>query len=195
MLEWICETAKQRIVRGRVVLLENGSTSRAFNLDCFESLVGLPDGLTTDEFEYMKGDQCMLGQHDWESGEPMRGRTLWGTNAEFIKEEVGALCSGDHAHQQIMGSNAFGLRSVQRATWNEEMCAKILRGIVKESRSRCSATAFPAAIQEEINEERGPLDDTDQEDEPEVPAEAEGAGTVAGPLDRGEVRERPTRQC
>ena len=92
MLKWLCSIAKKRIARGRLVLMENGQTSRAWNLKCFEELEGLLDGLQSDaSFEYGIGDQCLLGQHDRESGEPMRGRTKWGTNGEILKQNINPM--------------------------------------------------------------------------------------------------------
>ena len=53
MLKWLCNVAKKRVAKGRLVIVENGQTSRAYNLSCFQELEGLPDGLQPDEeFEY-----------------------------------------------------------------------------------------------------------------------------------------------
>jgi len=154
----LCSIAKKRIARGRLVLMENGQTSRAWNLKCFEELEGLLDGLQSDaSFEYGIGDQCLLGQHDRESGEPMRGRTKWGTNGEILRSRISIRC-GSNEHQQIMGSNQFGLRSIQKATWPEEMCAVILEAIVEELDHRTCCIAFPAEIAQEEAEELGTLD-------------------------------------
>ena len=158
MLKWLCSIAKKRIARGRLVLMENGQTSRAWNLKCFEELEGLLDGLQPEaSFEYGIGDQCLLGQHDRESGEPMRGRTKWGTNGEILRSRISIRC-GSNEHQQIMGSNQFGLRSIQKATWPEEMCAVILEAIVEELDHRTCCIAFPAEIAQEEAEELGTLD-------------------------------------
>ena len=89
---------------------------------------------------------------------PFRARTCWGTNADAIKAKLGTTCSGGHEHQQVMGSNAYGPRSVQKATRPEPMCKIILKTIVDEMENRSNVYAFPAATIEEEREERGALD-------------------------------------
>ena len=76
MLLWIAEKVRDRVRRGRLALVENPEKSRALQLECFTELEGLEDGLIEDAyFRFVVGDQCMLGQHDRESGLPFRGRT------------------------------------------------------------------------------------------------------------------------
>ena len=142
MLKWMAQKARERTRRGRVALLENPSTSRAYALDFLEELEGTEDGLMDAFFEYVIGDQCLLGQHDRESGMPMRGRTKWGTNAFHLKQMLSAVCEGGHEHQQIMGSNCFGPRSQQKAEWPLEMCRHILRAIIKELKLRTVQRLF-----------------------------------------------------
>ena len=158
MLSWVGRISKRRIEMGRVVLLENGQTSRALKLEELASLEGTPDGLVDTEFEWVVGDQCLMGQADRESGMPFRARTCWGTNADAVKTKLGKLCSGEHEHQQVMGSNAHGPRSVQKATWPEPMCKIILKTIIEEMEARSNIYALPAATIEEEREERGALD-------------------------------------
>ena len=79
MLKWMVNLAKGRIGKGRIVLLDNGWTSEALNLPEIRSLEECTDGLTGEPFEIVRGDQCMLGQHDWESKMPVRARTAWGS--------------------------------------------------------------------------------------------------------------------
>ena len=117
------------------MLLENGQTGRAYKLQPLADLQDTPDGLMDTQFDYVVGDQCLLGQHDRETGDLFRARTLWGTNGEHLKHDLGQLCDGTRHgtyHQQVMGSNSFGLRSVQKAIWPEGMCKKILKSILKE---------------------------------------------------------------
>ena len=52
--EWMADLARKRIERGRVVLVENGWTSDALELDCIASLEGCRDGLTGDPFEFVR---------------------------------------------------------------------------------------------------------------------------------------------
>ena len=65
MIEWIAKKVKDRITRGRIAVLENPATSRAYKLESLADLDGIEDGLLDDTyFDYVIGDQCMLGQHD-----------------------------------------------------------------------------------------------------------------------------------
>ena len=64
MLKWIAKIARRRVEKGRLVLLENGQTSRAYKLEPLADLEGMPDGLMDTQFDYVVGDQCLLGQHD-----------------------------------------------------------------------------------------------------------------------------------
>ena len=141
----MARTARDRVRKGRIALLENPHTSRAYHLDFLEDLDGVEDGLVYDTFfEYVVGDQCMLGQHDCESGEPFRGRTKWGTNSSRLKWTVGQYCDEQHSHQQVMGSNKYGPRSIQKSEWPVPMCRRLLRAIVLELQDRTAAIAYPA---------------------------------------------------
>ena len=162
MLRWVARRARDRVRLGRIALIENPATSRALKLDFLEELDGLDDGLVAEAlFEYVIGDRCMLGQRDRETGEPLRGRTKWGTNSSRLKHILSTMCDGGHSHQQIMGSNRFGARSAQKAEWPLEMCRHILKGIVAELQDRIAMRAFPAEMSREAAEESGPLDDGD----------------------------------
>ena len=87
----------------------------------------------------------------------MRGRTRWGTNGNLIRHAIAVKCGGGE-HQQVIGSNKFGMRSIQKATWPNEMCAKILKAIIEELEHRSCYLAFPAEIVQEEAEELCTLD-------------------------------------
>ena len=162
MLQWIARRAADRVKKGRIALIENPAKSRALKLDFLNDLDGLEDGMLAEAlFEYVIGDQCMLGQYARESGELMQGRTKWGTNSERLKSTLATQCDKSHGHQQIMGSNKFGARSAQKAEWPIEMCRHILTGIVEELYDRIASTAYPAEMISEAAEELGPLDNGD----------------------------------
>ena len=79
MLKWVAETAGKRIVRGRIVLLENGCKSEALRLPCFQKVIDMTDSVGSETFQWTRGDQCMLGQKDVDSGLPFHASTVWGT--------------------------------------------------------------------------------------------------------------------
>ena len=65
MLKWVAGLGRDRIKRGRIVLLEQGAMCKSLGLDDLAALDGLQDGVFPDaEFQYVRGDQCMLGQAD-----------------------------------------------------------------------------------------------------------------------------------
>ena len=90
-----------------------------------------------------------------------RGPKKWGANSARLEQTYSETCSKDHPHQQVMGSNSYGTRSIQKAVWPEDMCAKILRAIARELGDRVSMSACPAAVAAEEAEETGPLDADD----------------------------------
>ena len=87
----------------------------------------------------------------------MRGRTQYGTNGNLLRYAVSQTC-GATEHQQVIGSNKYGPRSIQKATWPKEMCKNVLRGITDELEHRSCYIAFPAETSMEEAEEQGTLD-------------------------------------
>ena len=159
MLKWVADVAAGRVQKGRIALLENGLTSSALDLSYFQRLEGLEDGIVPGAtFEFVSGDQCMVGQHDRQSGLPYRGATAWGTNSDRLKDALGMQCDGTHPHQAIRGTNIFGDRSKQKAEWPKEMCQVILKAVLKEHDDRTCYVAFAAEGAEEIADEMGPID-------------------------------------
>ena len=54
MRQWMAQKARGLICRGRIALLENLATSRAYRLDFLEDLDGIEDGLLADAlFEFI----------------------------------------------------------------------------------------------------------------------------------------------
>ena len=87
-----------------------------------------------------------------------RGDCL-GTNCTTIKEALARLCSApEEEHQPIQGSNEYGKRSVQKASWTQETCDRILLAPEKEAYHRTSLVAFPAEMAIERATEERPLD-------------------------------------
>ena len=69
-----------------------------------EDLIDTPDGLLEDEsFQWSRGDQCVLGLEDKDSGLPYMASTAWGTNSGHIREALSVECDERHEHQ---GGNA-----------------------------------------------------------------------------------------
>ena len=163
MLEWMAKVTKQRVKKGRIALLENPETSRAFRIEFLEDLDGIEDGMVADAlFEFVVGGQCMLGQHDRETGELFRGRTKWGTNSSRLKAVLSVKCDESHSHKLVTERNKFGPCTSQKAEWPIVMCRHLLRACVQELMDRIAHQAFPAEMALEESAEAGPLDDGDQ---------------------------------
>ena len=146
MLGWIAETAEKRASKGRLVLLENGWFCDSLNTTPFERLYEIKDSTTGEQFEFVRGDQCMLGKCDWESGMPIMAPTAWGTTSECLKDRLGQRCDGSHEHQILEGSNCYGRRSTQKAVWDHSVCVEIINGTIEEMQSRAEWAAYPAAV-------------------------------------------------
>ena len=55
MLWWMADTAKNRISKGRIVLLEQGWRCLSLTLKCFVDLIGLEDGVDDEAyFEFVR---------------------------------------------------------------------------------------------------------------------------------------------
>ena len=119
MLKWVAGHARSRTAAGKLTLLENGWRSAALNLESFASLIDFPDGVIGDSSQWTRGDRCMLGQKDADSGEPIQASTAWGTNSARIRDAISIECDDSHSHQRIEGSNSKGLRSLQKAVLNK----------------------------------------------------------------------------
>ena len=68
MIAWIVKTIKARIRMGRIVMIEHPWASDLLREPEVEKLIGFPDPVTGEPFEFIKCDQCMYGQMDQESG-------------------------------------------------------------------------------------------------------------------------------
>ena len=99
MLRWVVSTAKKRMEKGRIVILENGWRSFALSLDCMNRFIDFPDGLVPEaSFQGSRGDHCMLGQRDKENGLPYHAYTAWGTNSVCIREALSVECGRQREH-------------------------------------------------------------------------------------------------
>ena len=131
-------------------------------------MIGLEDGVDDDVyFEFVRGDGCEVGLNDWETKVPMQGATAWGTNSTTIKEVLAHLCSApEEEHQPIQGSNQYGKRSAQKASWAQETCDRILLALEKEAAHRSCLVAFAGEMAVERADDEGPTDGADDDDNP-----------------------------
>ena len=148
---------------GRYYLVENPKGSRAWVYR--QKLQKL---LEEHRGKFVVGDQCAFGKKDEESGLPIQKGTGWLSNNEMVLNAVGRRCSCPHgAHQQVIGSNAFGLRSRQAAEYPEPLCRAICRSVLQTMKLDYASSrgfAFPVEDEDEEMEdlqagrEEGPED-------------------------------------
>ena len=116
--------------------------------------------------KYIISDQCAYGKRDAESGRPIRKSTGWLSNSERLLNELGKRCKCKFgAHQVILGSNRFGLRSRQAAEYPLELCRAICRGILRTMQIDY-AISLPRELSYPVFEEQ-----TEGEDEMMEPVE------------------------
>ena len=117
-------------------------------------LIGLEDGPHEGAyFEFIWGDGCEVGLNDWETKLPMQGAPM------TIKEVLAQLCrSPEEERQPIQGSNKYGKRSEQKASWTQETRDRILLALEKEAAHRTSLVAFAGEIAIERATAEGPID-------------------------------------
>ena len=151
-LKWMCGIIKQRLKRGRKVLLENPWTSELWETLCVRKLIEseLHDNETLELLELIRGDQCEFGLVDKVNGFPNLKPTGFLTASEPVKRQLQRRCSGLHVHQQLVG----GKRTKRAQEWPEELCQAMLDGFLEELEGRFSNAAFyNESLQEQTQEE------------------------------------------
>ncbi len=68
MLKWIARTAKNRIGKERIALIENSWWSQAWHDDVWKIFDNVEDPLTGEAIEWIRTYQCMFGQRDADTG-------------------------------------------------------------------------------------------------------------------------------
>ena len=124
LVKRICE---HQWKRGRYFVVENPATSVAWRYHRILTQI-----LEKFDGKYVICDQCRYGQRDSESGKLIRKPTGWLSNSEPILNHVGKRCQCPPGeHQQVLGSNAKGLRSRQAACYPPALCRAICKGLLQ----------------------------------------------------------------
>ena len=111
--------------------------------------------LTDGVLVRIEANGCQLGYFDKDSGLPHCKPTSFVTTM-FVAESIFASCRcpRDHRHQTLEGSNTFGRRTLQAATWPDELNRKVLdcilqQAVVEATANENAKEAFPAELQSE----------------------------------------------
>ena len=111
------------------------------------------------EFDVHRVDLCD-GLRDQENHLPHLKPTGIGTDAPEIRRTLNKRCSGDHEHQPLEGSNAYGKRTEQASKWTTPFCRGVLQGAAKQWEADMSQVAFVVEDQtERVLHETEPFDE------------------------------------
>ena len=148
-LAWMYEVAKDRLAKGRHVVIENPWNSAMW--DCVQSQrffrTGPKDHATLEPMECVKVDQCMLGLKDEHNHLLHMKPTGFLTASQEIKSRlVGAHCDGSHFHQQLDTKR----RCVAAQKWPRDLCMVLIQGLVAELDYLLTMVAFPAEAHTEL---------------------------------------------
>ena len=110
---------------GRYYLVENPGGSLAWTFDGILARL-----LDEGGGKFVMNDQCAYGKVDKESGRPVRKTTGWISNSKMLLNSIGKRCTCPAgAHEPILGSNRFGVRSKQAAEYPLPLCKAICQGL------------------------------------------------------------------
>ena len=148
VIKWVTKVMRERLAKGRQVLLEQPWMSQMWNLLCMQMLIqdAPTDAVSGEHLEVVRFDQCQYGLHDEKNFLYHKKPTGLLTASPGIKEHVSQTCNGFHEHQPLEGSN----RTKKAQEWPQELCEAILTGLFQDLERNMTMIAFPAeAIAEE----------------------------------------------
>eukprot|EP00435_Cladocopium_sp_Y103_P013207 s65_g3.t1 len=167
VLKWLAEKVKERVRKGREVILENPWPSLLWKLKFMEDLYTDPiyHPVTNEPVELCRLDQCMYGLYG-ESGLPHQKATGMLLSSNEMKKLLQTRCDGTHDHEQLEG----GQRTKRAQQWPEDLCMAIVYGAMEEMRKQVMQIGFAAEYEQEEMQEHGPLDGIHTLDDVEEPA-------------------------
>ncbi|CAE7561028.1 RE2 [Symbiodinium necroappetens] len=148
-LAWMYDVAKDRLSKGRHVVIENPWNSAMW--DCVQSQrffrANPRDEATLEPMECVKVDQCMLSLKDDINHLPHLKPTGFLTASSEVKRRlVGAHCDGSHLHQQLDTKK----RCMAAQKWPRDLCKALLQGLAAELDYLITMVAFPAEAHTEL---------------------------------------------
>jgi len=120
LVEWSVKVAKAQLAAGRLFVIENPSSSMAWQV-----VRALRQFMKSDSVYICKFDQCRFGLKS-ATGGVHRKRTIVVTNSREIYEELdGKMCQGGHDHTWVIGGKKI---SVPAGHYTRKMAKAVLRG-------------------------------------------------------------------
>eukprot|EP00435_Cladocopium_sp_Y103_P052575 s19_g16.t1 len=156
VIQWLAGLIKDRLSKGREVLLESPFYGLLWKLKCMDDLMAdCPvNAVTGEPLELQHIDQCRYGLRDPGTGLALKKPTGLLTASEWMKLRLQRRCQDDHQHRPIEGSNI----SKMAEQWPPELCEQILGGALDEMIYGNLNMAFPAELEAEEHQEQGLLD-------------------------------------
>lgn len=91
-LEFSMQVYEWQVRRGRKAVFEHPAGSRAWNENCVQRVLSLPDVVR------VRGDQCQFGLKVSETGEPSKKPTDFMVNGDNMARRLAMRCQGGHTH-------------------------------------------------------------------------------------------------
>ena len=196
VLSWIAKMVKQRLSRGRQILVENPWGSAMWDEWDFQDLIvnDHHDALTGELLEATKCDQCMQGLRSTTSGLPHMKPTCFLSASTTLKHTLDVRCDGQHEHEQLTSGKAC--KEAQQ--WPRKLCHTILDGWCKDLDNTLCRSAFPAeAAREDADQAEFVIDDDEDgmhRTLDHIYGPEDEAAITAGPLGRSEAAEVAARE-
>ena len=155
VINWIADTIRGRLAKGREVLLENPWGSLLWRLRSMEKLIedGTINQGTGETLEVVRADQCMYGLIGAKGWKHQKATGLMVSSVK-MKQRLSRRCDGQHYHERLEGGNL----TKRAQQWPHELCVEILESAIEEMRSQVLSFAFPAEAEIEDAESAGPMD-------------------------------------
>ena len=156
VVKWMVALIKDRLRKGREVLLEQPWGSKMWTLKCLEDFLQEhhENELTGELAECVRLDQCCYDLKDRKSNLPHLKPTGLLLSSSYMKQHLQQRCDGSHLHEPLEGGNRTKLAQERP----EKLCEKILQGAYEEMVYGIVKSAFPAENLAEEHLELGPLD-------------------------------------
>ena len=153
-LTFAMEMFQWQVMEGRWALFEHPSTSRAWQEECVQEVLRLP------EVQRVIGDQCQFQLQVHPEEALNKKATGFMTNSACIARRLGVRCQGGHEHQPLVSG-----RAKKAEVYPDALCKAVVRGLKEENSQCCVLAEFDI---EEGVEEANPEGDIEEALDEEV---------------------------
>eukprot|EP00439_Symbiodinium_sp_Y106_P068391 s2336_g11.t1 len=150
VISWLFDLVRDRLQKGREVLLEAPWESLFWQLRCTEAANGALQEATQEPLEVVYCDFCAYGLSDSYTGRSVRRPSGILTSSKFVRQAVSRQCPGNHQHHAGVAQLAPRLP--------DQLSEVILQAILDELSDFNCAVVFAAEEEAEEYEEFGMID-------------------------------------